>query len=234
MNRTLKALGLGLFAALAMSAFAVLGASASELNHTGGHFTHDSALNNTANLHGLGGTGHPGHSVHLKAFGSTVTCTETYEGQATAKTVTSVTITATYSNCKSGETAASVNMNGCTYTFTIRQTNARSKHSPVHLKCAAGKKAEVTVSGQCVITFGEQQITAAVVYTQITELGKHAITADITASGITYEKHGLCEFLSPFGTGPHSGAELVGSATLTGTNTAGEPINLTATGTNGV
>lgn len=230
MTRTLKVLGLGLFAALAMSAFAVLGASANEANHTGGHFGQDSG--GTATLHGHGGNAGNPHSVHLKAFGSTVTCTETYTGTQTTATATSVTITPHYTLCKSGEENASVNMNGCTYTFTVRQTNTATKHSPVHLKCTGTNKAVVTAPG-CTITFGEQLITSAVVYTRITVNGKHAVTADITATGIKYEKHGLCEFLSPFGTGPHTGAELVGSATLEGKNAAGNPINITATGTDG-
>lgn len=231
MTRTLKTLALGVFAGLTMSVFAVLGASANEANETGGHFSQDSG--GVATLHGQGGNASNTHSMHLNAYGPTVTCNETYTGSINAAKVTSVTITALYTECVSGEAKAQVIMNGCTYTFTVRQTNSATKHSPAHLICGAGKKVEVVIPGQCLITFGAQTVTAAVVYKRVVELLKHAVTAEITASGIKYEKHGLCEFVFPFGTGPHGGAVLVGTAAITGTNAAKNPINITATGTDG-
>lgn len=222
MTHILKVLGLGLFAALAVSAFVAVSASASATAHTGGHFTQDSG--GTATLHG---DDEGAHQMSLHNFGATTGCNETYTGTVSAATATSITITPHYTECVSGGNTVTVNMNGCTYTFTVRDTEASVKHSPVHLKCPAGKKAEVIIHSTCTMTFGEQQITEAIVYTTITVNNKHAITADITATGISYEKHGLCEFLSPFGTGPHTGASLTGSVKLTAKNALGNSVNLT-------
>lgn len=229
MNRKFKAVGLGLLSALAISAFVASSAFSNIEAHTGGHFTTDGPL--PVQLHGHSNETHKGH---LNAFGQTVTCTETYSGTQAAATATQQTIIPTYTNCLSGANPVTVNMNGCDYLFTIRDTNASTLHNDVHFVCPQGAKAEVSRNdGSCNITFPPQTVTNGVTYTTTTVNGKHAITADITAQNLTYEKHGACVFLAPFGTGPHVGASLTGSATLAGTSSLGEPTNVTATGRNG-
>lgn len=225
MTRTLKVIGLGLVAPLAISAaLAAPSASASETNHTGGHFALQSGV--SAALHGHGGPG-TFHQVKLHKFGQTVECTETYSGSITASKVSSISITPHYTDCANG---VIFHVNDCTYTFQVRQTNASTKHSPMSIVCPITNRIVIT-GPNCTTTIGSQTITAAVVYTRVNVGGIHQITADITATGIKYEKHGLCEFLSPFGTGPHSGAEMTGNMLLKGTN--GAPVGITATGTNG-
>lgn len=237
MMRNLKALGLGVVAVLAMGALLASSALSSDANYTGGHFTNDASDGHVF----LTGTEAGTHRTALHYLGQSITCTGiTYSGTVDQATETEVTIEANYPECWSGEPThpgapnATVHMNGCDYLFTVRQTNASTKHSPVHLKCPKDKKATV-ITPNCTITFGEQEIKTAVVYKTIVENNKHAITAEITATEIKLEKHGLCEFLSPFGTGPHSGANggtLTGSVTLTGKDTLNNFVNITATGTN--
>lgn len=170
--------------------------------------------------------------MHLAMFGNPVGCIETFKGAITAPTVTSVTLTLEGKVCGSEPT---IFMNGCNYTLTVRGTDASTKLNPVHLKCPVGKKVEIVQHGSCTVTLGEQTFTEGATYTKITVNGKHALTVDMTLNTI-YEKHGSCEFMPPFGTGPHSGAggiSLTGSMTLIATGPDGNPANLTATGSNG-
>lgn len=227
MTRNLKTLGLGLMMALAMSAFLALGAAADPTKHTGGHFTQDSG--GRATLHGSFGGG---HQMHLTMFGSAVGCIETVKSEMTAPTQTEISLFIEGTVCGSKPT---ILMNGCTYTLTVRDTDASTKLSSVHLKCPIGKKVEMIQHGSCTVTLGEQTFTEGATYTKITVNGKHALTVDMTLNTI-YEKHGSCEFMPPFGTGPHSGAggiSLTGSMTLIATGPDGNPANLTATGSNG-
>lgn len=229
MTRNLKALALGLVAALAMSALFTSGASSNILAQTGGHFTVDANTPLPVSLHGHGSQGSV-HRIHLIWWGNSITCTETYTGSLGASTVTSLTIAVSTTECSENHTAR---MNGCAYIFTIRDTDASTKHSPMHLSCPAGKKMEWELHGLCVTTFGEQTIPNAVAYTTALVNNKHVLTLDFTTAGFTYEKHGLCEFWNPVGTGPHTGAELVGAMRIAATDALGQPAGITATGRNG-
>lgn len=229
-NLKLKAVGLGLLATLAMSAFAASSAFSNIEAHQGGHFTAEGPLPVTVHGHS-----NETHRVHLNMFGQSITCTVTWSGSQSEETETQLTIVATYTECFSGGNLATFKMNGCHSTFTIRDTNASTLHNDTHFVCPLGAKAEFSRNdGSCNVTFPPQTITNAVTYTTIIGAnGKHAITADITEHGLTYEKHGACVFLAPFGTGPHVGASLTGSMTLEGTNALGSATNITATGRNG-
>lgn len=220
MIRTLKAtLGLGLLAALAMSAIGVMGASAEK----SGHFTSDSPSGKTKlDISEVTGTG---HQVVLSAVGSTVECHHaTYTAHFTGSTTQEITVTPEYTNCTTGSGgSATVTMNGCHYQFTSRS----SGHATVHFKCPVGAKAQVH-TGAGTLTFGEQTPSNGVVYTTTTENGKHALTVDITATGITAECHGLCQFVSP--TTIHN-ATMNGAVTVNGTD-ADAPanfVNITST-----
>lgn len=92
---------------------------------------------------------------------------------------------------------------------------------------------EFDILGGCPFLIGDQTITNAAVYTTNLVNNRHALTIDVTMTGIDYEKHGWCEFLAPFGTGPHTDVQASGSLTLSGTDALGNPAGITATGSNG-
>jgi len=219
MIRTLKAaFGLGLLAALAMSAMSVMSASAI----TSGHFTSDAVGGTTFHIEENTGTAHV-VKLHAPTLGRTIECHHpTYKASTTATTTQVITVEPEYTNCTSGEEAVTVTMNGCDYTFTSRSAG----HATTHFKCPVGKVAEIH-SPNGTFTFGAQTPGGGATYTTITDppTGKHAITANITATGITYECHGLCAI---FGTTGHNG-EMTGSVTITGKNHAGQKVNITAT-----
>ena len=218
MIRTLKAaIGLSLLAALAMSAMSVMSASAT----TSGHFTSDVS---TTKLNVTETTGTT-HSMKLTAVGTTVEChSPSYSGHATGLTSTHITIIPVYNNCTTGTGgAATVTMNGCSYTFTSRTPPG---HATVHLDCPVGARAEVHTGGGT-LTFGAQTPTTnGVLYETITTNNKHALTLNATQEGIHYECHGACAIFGTSGTN----AKLSGAATIAGVDSVTlNPVNITAT-----
>jgi len=219
MLRTLKAaLGLGLLAALAMSAMSVMSASAI----TSGHFTSDVATTKLDISEVTGST----HQIkfHAPTLGATVECHHpTYSAHLTNTTAQFITVQPVYANCTNQDAqTVTVTMNGCDYTFTSRTAG----HATTHFKCPVGVKAEIhTPNGT--FTFGTQTPTGGgATYTTTTENNKHAITANITVTGIHYECHGLCAIFGTTGTN----AEMTGAATIKGTDSAsGAAVNITAT-----
>jgi len=219
MIRTLKAtLGLGLLAALAMTAMSVVGASA----NTSGHFTQDSGGTAIIDITENTGTAHQ-IKFHAPTLGTTIECHHpTYEAKIGVLTTQEITVTPQYTNCTSNEATAIVRINQCDYKFTSRTIG----HATTHFFCPAGAKVEIEVpSSESTFTIGAQTPSGGATYTTTTENTKHAITANITVTGIHYECHGFCAIFGTTGTN----GEMTGSATIKGTNSAGNPINLTAT-----
>ena len=225
MNTKLRALGLGLLAVTAMTAFGVMNATA----ETGGHFTHDAPTNHAT----IVGTETAGteHVLHFNKEGGEpgerIGCDkDEYHGVATAKTVESLTITPKWSECYttgSPNTKFDIHENGCDFTFTIGREGQVAKHHTVHLTCPAGKAVEIT-HPNCTITVPPQTVTG-VTYTTDLIGGKHAITLDVTAEDITSHYHaGICIFL-----GTTHQSEMKGSVTVEGFDTLGNRVNITAT-----
>lgn len=216
MSFKLKALGVALLAAMSVSAVAVMNASAA----TQGHFESD--IDHTLIVGFEGGT----HNLHLTNHGLSgeVGCTEdNYHATTTSKTVTSITVTASYSGCTTTgtQTSVPVDMNGCHYTFTVTSP-VETTHSPVHVICPAGQAIKVT-HPNCTVTVHPQTVESAVKYTT-TKPVLHEITLDVTAQ-FTTTRHGLCQFIAPTnGTGT-----LGGSATVKGFDTEEKQVNITAT-----
>lgn len=222
MSIKLKALGLGLLAVLATSAFA-MNASAK----VSGHFVSEVH-------HGiLSGTGTATHFTDFSVDGGTgIRCTsESYSGtisRATTEeetTTTTVTVTPSYSNCETTGSVQNwdVHENGCNYKFW----SASSGDGTVDVVCPEGA-AFVITHPNCTITVPAQTPTGGVGYTNIehpSKSGKHAITVTATASNITAHYHGgACIFL-----GTKHTAEMKGSVIVTAANTAGEQKSITAT-----
>lgn len=247
MNRKLKALGLGLLALLAIGAYSNLGASATQ----GGHFA--SAAAHT-HLEGLESND---HEVRMGGFfNAVVGCPgTTYGGTMEGTKVTKITVTPFYEECLwfGMKNPATIDMNGCTYLFTIGKF--AGAHNTVHLECPPGKEINVTLFSShqkhtegtpdnCTIFIPPQTPENGVAYETTTELGKHALTLDITIQNITYTKDGPCRFVFPTGKGPHGhstiggvtvnhetkGLWIEGTVTVRGMDEDLEPVNITATG----
>lgn len=223
MSIKLKALGLGLLAAMAMGSFAVVNASAT----VSGHFTSDiehTILVGTENL----------HTSHFLEFenegGSTpIVCTEaSYSGTIGPKTVQSVQVFPTYSKCETkgagNPGSVVVHMNGCSYTFGSNSTG----HGTATVDCPVGQTIVIT-HPNCTIRIPGQapsatRLTGGLTYTTTLET-KHALTVDVTVSKITgHYEGGICIFL-----GTSQNFRMNGSVTVRGTDTAGVPVNITQT-----
>jgi len=222
MLRTLKAaLGLGLLAALVMSAMSVMSASAI----TSGHFTSDAPSGTTkAQITSVTGGNHS-LTLSIPALGTTVNCHSfTYSGHMTGSTQQALKAEGSLQNCTTNQgEAAVVTNNGCALEFTSRSTG----HMTTHFVCPVGAKAEMhTANGT--FTFGTQTPTkgGAVATTILGPGGKHSITADITVEGIHYECHGFCAIFGTTGTT----ATISGSGEGHGVDAvSGNYVNVTAT-----
>jgi hypothetical protein len=216
MNLKIKAIGLAFAAALVASAVITSGASST----TGGHFT--SEVEHTLVTGKEAGT----HATEFEVFGIPITCTTVaYEGtiKRATKTATEITITPNYKNCfqKTNhipENAVTIDIKGCAYILTVRP-NPATNDNTVHVECPLvdGKRTTITITAPgCEITIPPQTPTGGVVYKSFTGTnGKPSITLEATVTDIVYEKHGACEFLVPFGTGPFGHAENVHPGTIT-------------------
>jgi len=228
----LKILGLALLALAATSAFAVTNASGT----LGGHFVHEGpGANAKIVAHESKLTEHKLQFFLLNAGAHTtnanfkaIECEKsTYEGTVTAKTVTSITMAPTYTNCATtGEATGSVHVhvNGCTYTFT---SAAGANHGTVDILCPAGKAIEITHTPQgCTIKVPAQTALSGIKYDTVVENNKHSLTATVTVNTITgHFEAGLCVFL-----GTNQKFEMVGSVTITGLDHAtGAQIPITQT-----
>lgn len=221
MNTKLKALGLGLLAVLAMSAFAVVNASATVSGHFVSDTTHTIVKGTESGTHFLNFKGESGEPIG---------CTHaSYEGTITGETVTTVTVSPVYKECSTGRKAPheiAVTMNGCDYTFHSAGTN---KHGTVSVDCPVGKAIEIH-HPNCTMTVPAQTPTATTLtggatYTTTVEEGKHALTVDITVGNIEVQYHGgICIF-----TGTTHKFTMEGSVTVWGTDTAGNRVNITHT-----
>jgi hypothetical protein len=210
---------LGLMLALGILALGALSASAT----TSGHFTSD-APSGTTILHMAGATG-SSHDAELFAYGSAISChnIEYSVNPVTTRTVTSLTVTAGFSNCTtdSGDTAT-VRMNGCHFQFTSRST----QHATVHFLCPEGKRAVVETSAGVMKFPPQTPTTGGLTFGTTVENGAHAVTVNVTAQGLHAECHGICQLLGTKTTT----AQITGSGTVVGTDAVTKgPVDITAT-----
>lgn len=217
MSLKFKALGLGLLAIMATSAFAVMNAGAS----TGGHFV--SEIEKTT----IVGTESGNHRLHFTSHASEgeIGCeSASYHGSTSSATVTQLDITPTYANCytTTSGTKFSVHHNGCTYRFTVATGGT---NGTADLNCS-GTNAIVITHPNCEITVSpnNNQNLSGIHYTRVTENGKHAITLDVAVQFQTTYHGGICIFLGTTQVGT-----LKGSVTVRGENSKGEPVGITAT-----
>jgi len=184
MNRKLKALGLALLTAFALSAVSAAGASAN-----GEHEFHSEVDHTILDVHG-------GLQVFTTTPGN-LTC-ETVTGDATTTTKTVNEITGTniiYSGCERDDGVKThVKMRSCDYKFTSEGT----PDAPVHIECAtAGDEIRINATFlgaeiACVRVPAQTPTGGGVSYETIGTGPEREITADVTVSGITYTELGIC------------------------------------------
>jgi hypothetical protein len=237
MSLKLKALGLGLLAALSVGAFVVMSASA----NTGGHFVSEVAHTEIKGSEdtAVGATDRFEFKSHGLEGG--IVCDKvSYTGTANATTVTSITVTPKYEACyTTGQPVGSVTVKvtGCVYIFTVGKTPKEEPESSVHLECEANghiviehPNCTITITGSAASKVN--QTLTGFSYKTITINNKHAVTVEASGTatnpGIQFATRyegGICVF-----TGTNHVGTLVGAATVAGTNTAGETVGVTATG----
>lgn len=213
MNIRLKALGV----LVAVIAIGVVGAASASAT-TGGHFT--SEVSHTT----LSGSASGGHTTEIKAYEQIQCASASYSGTISTATATELTLTPTYSTCKTkeGESTTPIHANGCSLTFKIGK-KANSDNT-TQLSCPAGKSLEVT-HPNCTVTVVPQALPGGSAYTAVTESGKAAITVDLTIEMPVQYHGGICIFLGTNQTGA-----LSGSFVLTGKDTADSLVGIDSTG----
>jgi hypothetical protein len=235
MIRNLKALGLMVVAALAISAMFVSAAQATEGNgfYTCGK-TATPNVHTTCNVHGeqYGTVA----ENFFEAGGQKVTCENagvTFTAHMPTGTSTHLTVTPHYKDCSAEGLPATVSMNGCTYTFR-RPTTSGKTHpwdATVDLVCPAGKSVDIEV-----FLFGTPTGSHTVNACTVKVLPKNGLTnseASVNTTGakddltltanitnVKYERTGSC------GASSGENAKYVSKVTVTAKGAAGEAEDL--------
>jgi hypothetical protein len=219
MSLKLKALGLGLIASMAFGAVAVMNASA----NGAGHFV--TTGNSHAEIKGFAapGTLHNLHIVNHGLEGEIGCATQSYTATTTTETTTSLTVTPAYSGCTttSNGQAVPIDVNGCTYTFTVAAGTTNSTEQTIHLICPAGQSLKIT-HPNCTVSI-HPQASSGTTYTKHTTIFSIPIWHQHIEVKTT--RHGLCQFIAPTA----GASTFKGSMTLKAFNTVGSQISLTAT-----
>jgi hypothetical protein len=239
MSLKLKVLGLGVLAALAISAVVVLGASA----EAGGHFTAEGKPTS------LIGTQDAAHPTLIETAAGKVECSLELQATMTAEKEFSIPFTPIFSKCKlkggAEEENVTVAVNGCVFRLTIRAAEVDKKHSTVHIQCpvnleqdlhtyATGNERrnmiEVDIPGVCKITIPEQTPTkGGVIYKTGGAAKTHDYDVTATLEEVHYTQHGLCNFLGGT-TATQKDLKFSTQVTVKGFNSSKVQVGVTATG----
>jgi len=204
MTRNLKALGLALFAAFAMSAVAASAASADM-------FVASPETVVTAEDHTV---------AHLFTYGlGEVECEVTnFSGTSGEKEEeTSLTVTPTYDKCTLFDEPAVVRTNHCYYVFTSHTDG--NGDAPVHIECEnAGEHIEVeVVETGCTVTVAGGQTTGnGVSYASSEGEVTATVTAEVEATRDNPTSDFLCSFLPSSGTGEYTGNSILKGYEISG------------------
>jgi hypothetical protein len=211
MRIKLKALGLGL-AAAALSAVVATSAPATQ----GGHFVTDLTHVDLHAFHDFG------HGLHFLQHGTEkkVGCNETTHTsvlKSDTKTVEELTFTPKYNQCYTtgdgNPGSVTIDVNGCTYLFTVAKNTTNATEQTARLQCPSGAVLKIT-HPSCTVSVPPQNINTGITYTKAVNV-KNYITMDINAEFSTFV-HGLCQFILPTaGT-----ATLIGAARVKAINPA--------------
>lgn len=219
MSIKLKALAMGLLAAVAATAIETASAETSAT----GHFT--SELPHITLQYSENET----HRLELKIPGLTgiVCTTTTYHATLTTVTEFQIRVTPTYAGCHTTggvHSELEVAANECSFTLTAPNRESAKTENTVDYVCP-GTGIVIHHEG-CEIELDPLSGLKGIGYTTTVENNKHSITLTANVTGFTSTFHaGFCVLL-----GTTHGGELVGSVTVKGINTTGEQVGITATG----
>jgi hypothetical protein len=201
MTRKFKALGLAVFATLAMSAFMASTASATE-------FT---AAKYPVEYKGSQTAAEP-HVFKADTFETTCENAE-FSGTLSTKNTTA-TLTPVYTGCTSAGLNATVDMKGCDYLFHLPEGSATHVDATVDLRCEGAEPTITAGGGLCVIHVEPNQLGLS----KVTLSNNHPnITAYAEVKGIKANLTDVGGFFCPFaGDTTVSTAEYTGHLTVSG------------------
>lgn len=226
MTRNLKALGLALVAAFAMSAVVASAASA------------ESAFkfkSNTANPI-LTATQHGSNVDVFTTDAGTVSCnTANYVGSQAGTETNEIEVAPTYSGCTAfGFIGVPIHTNGCKYRFTTGTKTGSDFEGSVHIVCPTTTSPshkqhviEITAPFSCTVTVpGGQTPAGKVTFTNLGSGHTQEVTVDVDLTGITYEEHDSDSFPCPSDTVLKHNGTYEGAALTTGENAEEEHIGV--------
>ncbi|HEX7280182.1 MAG TPA: hypothetical protein VF255_11245 [Solirubrobacterales bacterium] len=213
MIRNIKALGLAVFAVMALGAFSAATASAEKLFHSEVAHTE------------VRGEQHSTEDTFTVNAG-TVRCSHaTYTGTQSTATASTQTVAPTYSGCKAfGFVNTTIDPNGCGYVFSLSGTPV-SGAAPggVTIECPAGQVITVTAFN-CWVTVGPQTRATGITYTNLGAGKTRDVTVDVNLTGLTYTQHS--KSFPGCTNGTFNNGTYTGAATVRGFDTAGEQVGV--------
>jgi hypothetical protein len=217
MNRKLKALGLALFAVLAMGALSASAAMAADFHSENGT---DTVIK--------------GSQVGSDKFvvnAGTVTCNEaTYEGIQSGATSNTVTVTPKYTECTAfGFVNATIHTNGCRYVFDA-DTNAEG-FTDVTIDCSepteggtTHQRAITVTAFNCWVTVGSQTTGNGIKYANTGSGASRDVDVSVSLTGITYTQHS--KTFPGCSNGTFNNGSYTGAATVQGFATGGGQVGV--------
>jgi hypothetical protein len=202
MTRTLKALGLALVTAFALSAAAATAASAES-------FAFHSEIQHT-NLTGAG----EGTSTFVGDAGTLECKTAKYEGTMTSQESTSLALSPLFESCTAALFSADVSMNGCQFVLTASTKEGGTYKAAMDISCSEGKSITMltTLSGvtKCTIHIPAQTLSGVTV----SEVSEGDVKAAASISGIKYSQtpgtgFGACAKAENTTNGTYSGVAII-------------------------
>lgn len=177
MIRSIKVLGLGLLAALAVSASAAPAASANPSFHS-----------EFAGIFLTGGqTGIVANTLTTD-LGEMKCNVARFDGSQGPMTTTTMTLKPTYAECKVGMQNAVVTLNGCRYTFHLEE-QTEPIEARMGIECPQGEEIEIDTA-ECTIKIPPQPPLKEVTFTNEGEGTTRSVVADLNVEEIHYEEVG--------------------------------------------
>lgn len=199
MTRKLKALGLAFVAVLAMGALSASAASAASFHSEAAHTI-------------LSGEQPTGTNDVFTTNAGTVTCQNaTYSGTTSSATTSTVTVTPSYSGCTAfGFVNATIDVNGCTYTFN-------AGNDDLIITCSGNP---ITVTAfNCHVKVASQEATAGISYDNAGSGTSRDVTATANITGLKYTQES--KSFPGCTNGSFTNGTYKGAGTVKGSNTAG-------------
>lgn len=177
MIRSIKALGLGLLAALAVSAVAAPTASANPKFHS-----------EFAGIFLTGGQTGIVANVLTTDLGEMKCNVVNFTGTQAPMTTTTMTLKPIYDECQMAGENAVVTLNGCRYTFHLEE-QTEPVEARMGIECPMGQELEIDTP-ECTITIPPQSPLKEVTFTNEGAGTTRSVIADLNVSGLHYVEHG--------------------------------------------